>query len=80
MYELLKKYSDIWWMADYTAGESLLDFYRQFNVKEVNIGPSRWSRGKDHHIFYQVSNDKNEKILIHDTVSLFYSIKDFSLL
>ena len=57
---LLDKYNNFWWTADYSSGEELLNYYRQFNVKECNIGPTKWSNGIDHHIFYKTDNKHDE--------------------
>jgi hypothetical protein len=61
---LLNRYQNIWWTAEYLSGEKLLNYYRQFDVKEYNIGPTKWSNGKDHYIFYKV-DDKNESIILN---------------
>ena len=61
---LLDKYNNFWWTADYSSGEELLNYYRQFDVKEYNIGPTKWSNGIDHHIFYKADNKHNENKII----------------
>lgn len=64
---LLDKYPNIWWTADYNGGESLLDYYRKFGLKEINLGPTVWSGKNDHHVFYQVSSKENEKMILDRT-------------
>lgn len=53
----------IWLAANPDGGESLLEYYRSFELEETVLANSKWVNGKEEHFFFKASGKPREKIL-----------------
>ena len=61
---ILSKSENIWWCADPDGGESLIEYYRQFGIKEYLIKKSKWVNGRPEMAFYKTNDlTAEQKIL-----------------
>lgn len=63
--DVLSRSKNIWWCADPTGGESLADYYRQFDVEEHLIKMSKWTNTPEH-AFFKVSDDKHRQQILSE--------------
>jgi hypothetical protein len=54
---------NLWWAADPTGGESLVNYYRQFDLKETSLDWSKWVDGPET-FFYKASSEEDEARLL----------------
>jgi hypothetical protein len=56
--QVLKKFKDIWWMANPDGGEKLADNYRKISgIKEYTVEKSSY-KGLPIHFFYKINDEK----------------------
>ena len=61
--DILSKSNNIWWCADPTGGESLVDYYRQFGLEEQLIKMSKWTNTPEY-AFFKVSDAKHRQQIL----------------
>ena len=61
--DILSKSNNIWWCADPTGGESLVDYYRQFGLEEHLIKMSKWTNAPEY-AFFKVSDAKHRQQIL----------------
>lgn len=59
---ILSRSKNIWWCAEPEDGESLADYYRQFDVKEHLIKMSKWTDSPEY-VFYK-ADEKHEPLIL----------------
>ena len=63
--EILQKASNFWLAVDPNSGETLVEWYRQFDLlKEHIVNHSIWADGNEQHFFYKSSNEEYEKMIL----------------
>ena len=60
---ILSRTSNIWWCAEPASGQSLVDYYRQFGLREHVIGMSKWTNTPEH-AFYRAIDEYHENIIV----------------
>lgn len=60
---ILSRSKNIWWCASPDGGQSLVNYYRQFGLKEHLIKTSKWTNTPEY-AFYKASDTEHEKIII----------------
>lgn len=54
---IISKSANLWWMADPAGGESLLDYYRRFNLEEATIYGGKTA-------FYKTDGPENKETIL----------------
>lgn len=55
---------NLWWAADPDGGEKLVDYYRQFGMKEVILDNVKWVDGRSETFFYKAATASDEVRLL----------------
>ena len=61
--DIIRRSKAMWLAADPTASESLLEYYRTFDLEEVVLAHSKWADGKAEHFFYKAGGEQQDQIL-----------------
>lgn len=61
--DILSKSKNIWWCADPEGGESLADYYRQFDLEEHLIKLSKWTNTQEY-AFFKVTDEQHRKQIL----------------
>ena len=61
---ILARSRNIWWCADPDGGKSLLEYYRQFGLKEYLIRKSKWVDGRPETAFYKAKDPEAEQVIL----------------
>ena len=61
--DIIDRSSAIWFAADPTAEDTLLDYYRTFGLEEVVLKHSKWADGKEEHFFLKANGKSKDSIL-----------------
>lgn len=61
--DIISRSKAVWLAADPTAEESLLEYYRTFELEEVVLDHSKWADGKEEHFFLKAEGELRDRIL-----------------
>lgn len=61
--DIINRSNALWFAADPTAEDTLLDYYKTFGLEEVVLDHSKWADGKEEHFFLKASGKSRDKIL-----------------
>lgn len=61
--DIISRSKAIWLAADPTAEDTLLDYYRTFELEEVVLDHSKWADGKEEHFFLKADGELRDRIL-----------------
>lgn len=61
---IIEMSKNLWWAANPNGGEKLVDYYRQFGLKEVTFDNVKWVDGRSETFFYKAETASDEVRLL----------------